>query len=80
MSRIVWSKESMEEAFLQYLEDIFKHPEIISAAVKEIVITRGTVKTSGTKAFEAGFHDLYSDTDLSVKACIPNDGSVTPEE
>ena len=74
------TKEKMEESFLQYLGDIFKHPEVKSAAVREIVITRETIKDAGMQAFEAGFHDLYSDIDLSVKVCLPKNGSVMPED
>lgn len=70
----------MEESFMEYMDDIFRHPEIISACVKENVITRETLKEAGRRAFEAGFHDVYSDTDLSLKVRLPKDGSVTPEE
>ena len=74
------TKDNMEEAFLRYLEDIFQHPEIISAAVRDIVITRETRCEAGKQAFEAGFHDIYSDIDLSVKVNLPKNGSVTPED
>ena len=74
------AKEKMEESFLQYLEGIFEHPEIISAAVRDIVITRETIDKAGRQAFEVGFHDIYSDIDLSVKVCLPQNGSVTPED
>ncbi len=77
---IRFSKKKMEESFLLYLEDIFKHPEVASAAVKGIVITRETIREAGRQAFEAGFHDIYSDTDLSVKVCLPRNGSVTPAD
>jgi len=36
--------------------------------------------TPGKRAFEAGFHDSFSDIDLSVKVCLPSDGSVTPDQ
>ena len=74
------SKEKMEESFLQYLGEIFKHPEIKSAVAKEITITRETIVEAGKKAFEACFHDIYSDIDMSVKVCLPKDGSISPEE
>ena len=74
------SKEKMEELFLQYLGEIFKHPEIKSAVAKEITITRETIVEAGKKAFEACFHDIYSDIDMSVKVCLPKDGSISPEE
>ena len=80
MTYIDLTKESMEEAFLKYLNEIFDHSEIFSACVKEIVITRETLEENGRRAFEAGFHDVYSDVDLKLKVCLPKDGSVTPEE
>ena len=70
----------METAFIRYLETIFEHPEIISASVRNVVIDRENIEDSGKRAFEAGFHDCFSDTDLSVKVCLPSDGSVTPDQ
>ena len=61
------SRESMEEAFVKYLETVFEHPEIISAGVRNIAITRKNMEDAGKRAFEAGFHDCYSDIDLFVK-------------
>lgn len=74
------SKEQMEALFLQYLEDIFKHPEIMSAAVRDTVITRETVTETGKQAFNAGFHDIYSDIDLSVKVRLSKTGIAAPED
>ena len=74
------TKDRMEELFLQYLADIFGYPEVISCCAKEVEITRETLVEAGKKAFEASFHDLYSDVDLSVRVRLPKDGSVTPEE
>ena len=74
------TKEKMEALFLRFLGEIFAHPEVISAAVKEVLITRETMEETGKKAFEASFHDLYSDVDISVKVRLPGDGSVTAEE
>ena len=73
-------KEKMEELFLHYLQELFEHPEISSACVKGVVITRETSKDSRKSAFESCFHDLFSDVDISVKVRLPKDGSVTPEE
>ena len=80
MSLLTLTKEFMEESFIQYLGDVFKHPEIESVCVKKNLITRDTVNENGRKAFEAGFHDVYSDADLVMKVHLPKDGSVTPEE
>ena len=74
------TKERMEELFLQYLQEIFEHPEIKGSCVKGVHITRDTLEDAGKKAFESSFHDLYSDVDLSVKVRLPKDGLVTPEE
>ena len=74
------SRESMEAAFIKYLETVFEHPEIISAGVRSIVINRENIGEAGKRAFEAGFHDCYSDIDLFVKVCLPSDGSVTADQ
>ena len=74
------TKEKMEESFLHYLDYIFRHPEIISATVRDIVITREKKIETGKQAFNAGFHDIYSDIDLSLKVHLPQNGSVTPED
>ena len=74
------SKERMEDSFLEYLGALFAHPEIISAAVRDVVITRETISETGKQAFNAGFHDIYSDIDLSVKVRLPKNGSVTLED
>lgn len=78
--QISLTKEKMEELFLQYLQGIFEHPEISSACVKGVDITRETLETAGKKAFESGFHDLYSDADIYVRVRLPKAGSVTPAE
>ena len=74
------TKEKMEALFLQFLGEIFAYPEVVSATVKEVLITRETMEETGMKAFEASFHDLYSDVDISVKVCLPRDGSVTADK
>ena len=73
------SMDSMEAAFEKYLEAVFKLPEIISASVRDITISRENIENAGKRAFEAGFHDCYSDIDLSVKVNLPSDGSITPD-
>ena len=67
------SRESMDEAFVKYLETVFEYPEIISAGVRNIAITRENIEDAGKRAFEAGFHDCFSDIDLAVKVCLPSD-------
>lgn len=74
------SRERMEELFLQYLAEIFAHEEICSACVKDIVIMRERMFEAGMEAFEACFHDLYSDIDLKVRVRLPKDSTVAPED
>ena len=74
------SRESMEANFRKYLETVFEHREIIRAGVRNIAITRENMEDAVKRAFEACFHDSYSDIDLSVKVCLPSDGSVTPDQ
>jgi len=78
--KITLSPKYMEDSFLKYLNEIFCHPEITCAKVKNIIIDRGSVQDSGRKAFEEGYHDCYSDIDLSVKVSLPSSGRITPEE
>ena len=73
------TRDSMESAFEQYMETVFALPEVISAGVRDITITRENAGDAVKRAFEAGFHDIYSDVDLSVRVCLPSDGSVTPD-
>ncbi|MBO4347325.1 MAG: hypothetical protein J5840_06780 [Lachnospiraceae bacterium] len=77
---ICLTKEKIEEAFLQYMNEIFALPEVVSARVKDIIITRENRKEAGRQAFEAGFHDIYSDTDLHVNVRLPKNGFVTKED
>ena len=74
------SRESMEEAFEKYLKTLFELPEIVSASVREITIHRENMRDAGKRACEAGYHDSYSDIDLSVKVRLLSDGTVTPEQ
>ena len=49
------SRESMEEAFVKYLETVFEHPEIIRASVRNIVINRENTEDAEKRAFRPGF-------------------------
>ena len=73
------SKEKMEIALDTFLDRIFAHPEVESAKVRDVKLTRENKEDSVRKAIGAGYHDRYSDVDLSVKVRLPGDGSVTPE-
>ena len=80
MSAVRITKQSMEEMFFQYLGKLFMLPEVISCGVKGTTITRENIDEHGKQAFEAGFHDIYSDVDLHIKVSLPQDRSITPEE
>ncbi len=73
------SRESMEASFEKYLRLLFGHPEIVSTGVRDITIDRDNIEDAGKRAFEAGFHDCYSDVDLTVNVRLSSDGSVTPD-
>ena len=74
------SKNIMEDSFLQYLQELFSHPEVKSVKVRDIIITRENINNAGKQAFNVGFHDIYSDIDLSVKVHLPQNGDLTPED
>lgn len=73
------SKGKMERALDEFLDRVFVLPEIESAKVRDVIISRENREISVRKAFEAGWHDCYSDVDLSVKVRLPKDGSISPE-
>ena len=78
--RIDLSKDAMQASFLRYLEELFRLPEVENAKVRGIAIGRESIRDAGMRAFDAGYHDCFSDVDLSVKVCLPKNGTVTPEE
>ena len=49
------TRDSMESAFEQYTETVFALPEVISAGVRDITITRENAGDAVKRAFEAGF-------------------------
>ena len=74
------SKEATEKYFEEFIDRIFLFPEIESAKVRDITITRENKKENVRRAFETGYHDCCSDIDLSITVCLPKDGTVTSEE
>lgn len=80
MSTVSITKNYMEEMFSQYLRKLFMLPEVISCGVKGISITRENIDKYSKQAFEAGYHDIYSDVDLHIEVCLPQDCSITPED
>lgn len=74
------SKGTTENYFEEFIDRIFLFPEIESAKVRDIIITRENKKENVRRAFETGYHDCCSDIDLSITVCLPKDGTVTSEE
>ena len=72
------SVENMGSAFEKYLRAVFEKPEVVSARVRDVIIDRDNMGSAGKRAFEAGYHDCYSDIDLKVRVRLPPDGSVAP--
>ena len=74
------SKNNMEQSFAAFCEKIFELPEIDSITVKDIIIERSDMKRTIKDALEASYHDACSDIDMSVKVCLPKDGTITPDD
>lgn len=73
------TKKQMESSFVSFCEAIFRLPEIESIKVRTVTIRRGDLHETAKEAVAIGYHDCYSDTDMSLNVCLPTDGSVTPE-
>ncbi len=73
------TKKQMESSFVSFCEAIFRLPEIESIKVRTVTIRRGDLHETAKEAVAIGYHDCYSDTDMSLNVCLPADGSVTPE-
>lgn len=78
--KVCLSKQTMENAFFAFLKEIFSLPEIVSIKVRDKTITRDNMAIASQSAFDIGYHDCYSDIDLSLKVRLPCDNSVTPAE
>jgi len=73
------TKKQMESSFVSFCEAIFRLPEIESIKVRTVTIRRGDLHETAKEAVAIGYHDCYSDTDMSLNVCLPADGSVTSE-
>ena len=73
------TKKQMESSFVSFCEAIFRLPEIESIKVRTVTIRRGDYRETAKEAVSIGYHDCYSDTDMSLNVCLPADGTVTPE-
>lgn len=74
------TREKTEACFIAFCEEIFRRPEVLSIKVRGTVICREGLREAAKEAIANGYHDCYSDTDMSLNVCLPADGSVTPEE
>ena len=70
----------MESEFEKYIEKIFKLQEIKSAKVRDVVIERGNKDNTIKQAFDIGYHDCYSDIDLSIMVRLPKNESISVDE
>lgn len=77
-------KDTVEKELYEFVQIIFLLPEICSAQVRNIVITKGTkdelVQEKVKKMVEACYHDYYSDVDLSVNVSINENDTISPLE
>ncbi len=73
------TKQQVEASFAAFCEAIFRLPEIENIKVRTVTVRRGDLHETVKEAVAIGYHDCYSDTDMSLTVCLPADGSVTPE-
>lgn len=77
---ICLSRQIMESEFEKYIEKIFKLPEIKNAKVRDVIIDRDNKDNTIKQAFDIGYHDCYSDIDLSIMVKLPKNGSISADE
>ncbi len=74
------TREQTEASFASFCEELFRLPEIESIRVRSVTVCREDWRETAKEAVAVGYHDCYSDTDMSLTVCLPADGSVTPDE
>lgn len=74
------TREQTEASFASFCEELFRLPEIESIKVRNVTVCREDWRETAREAVAAGYHDCYSDTDMSLTVCLPADGSVTSDE
>ena len=77
---ICLSRQIMESEFVKYIDKIFKFPEVKNAKVRDVVIDRDNKDNTIKQAFDIGYHDCYSDIDLSIMVRLPKNGSISADE
>ena len=74
------TREQTEASFASFCEELFRFPEVESISVRSVTVRREDLRETAREAVAVGYHDCYSDTDMSLIVCLPADGSVTPDE
>ena len=77
---IYLSRQMMESEFEKYIDKIFKLPEIKNVKVRDVIIDRDNKTDTIKQAFDIGYHDCYSDIDLSIMVKLPKNGSISADE
>lgn len=77
---ICLSRQMMESEFEKYIDKIFKLPEIKNVKVRDVIIDRDNKTDTIKQAFDIGYHDCYSDIDLSIMVKLPKNGSISADE
>ena len=77
---ICLSRQIMESEFEKYIDKIFKLPEVKNAKVRDVIIDRDNKDNTIKQAFDIGYHDCYSDIDLSIMVRLPKNGSISADE
>ena len=77
---ICLSRQMMESEFEKYIDKIFKLPEIKNVKVRDVIIDRDNKTDTIKQAFDIGYHDRYSDIDLSIMVRLSKNGSISADE
>ena len=74
------TRQQMENEFASFCEELFRLPEIESIKARSVTVRRENLRETAKEAVAIGYHDCFSDIDMGIRVCLPEDGSVTPEE
>ena len=74
------TRQQMENEFASFCEELFRLPEIESIKARSVTVRREDLRETAKEAVAIGYHDCFRDIDMGIRVCLPEDGSVTPEE
>ena len=74
------TRQQMENEFASFCEELFRLLEIESIRARSVTVRREDLRETAKEAVAIGYHDCFSDIDMGIRVCLPEDGSVTPEE